>query len=69
MASHDQIQKILQQIPNYPDTAVVPVAVVAAHDNVHERTVRRNYPLIKLTERRHGVSVGYLRHRGATNPA
>jgi hypothetical protein len=69
MASRDQIQKILQQIPNYPDTAVVPVAVAAAHDHVSERTVRRNYPLKQLSERRHGVTVGYLRHRGQTNPA
>jgi hypothetical protein len=46
---------------------VVPTAVAAKHDHVSERTVRRNYPLIKLSERRYGVSVGYLRHRGETN--
>jgi hypothetical protein len=43
----------------------VPVEVAALHDSVHKRTVLRNYPLIKLSERRHGVSVGYLRHRKA----
>jgi hypothetical protein len=43
----------------------VSTAVAAMHDNVSERTVRRSYPLIKLSDRRYGVTVGYLRHRGA----
>ena len=57
--------EILKRFDELPDSAVVPTAVAAKHDNVSERTVIRNYPLIKLTERRHGVSVGYLRHRKA----
>jgi hypothetical protein len=60
---------ILKRIADLPDSAVVPTAVAAAHDNVSERTVRRNYPLIQLSERRYGVSVGYLRHRGETRGA
>jgi hypothetical protein len=60
---------ILKQFDKLPNSAVVPTAVAAKHDHVSERTVRRNYPLIKLSERRYGVSVGYLRHRGETNPA
>jgi hypothetical protein len=58
-------EQILKRLDEYPDSAVVPIAVAALHDGVAERTVRRNYPLIQLTERRHGVSVGYLRHRKA----
>jgi hypothetical protein len=56
-------EQILKHLDEYPDSAVVPIKVAALHDGVAERTVRRNYPLIQLTERRHGVTVGYLRHR------
>jgi hypothetical protein len=57
-----QIEQILQRMPKLPDTAVVPIAVVAEHDNVSPRTVRRRYPLVKLSPNRSGVSVGYLRN-------
>jgi hypothetical protein len=56
-------KEILKEIADLPDSAVVPVSVAAKHDHVSERTVRRRYPLVQLTERRYGVSVGYLRHR------
>lgn len=58
-----EIDEILQRIPNLPNTAVVPVAVAAKHDSVSERTVRRCYPLVKLSPNRSGVTVGYLRNR------
>jgi hypothetical protein len=58
----------LKLIPNLPDSAVVSVAVAALHDDVSEKTVRRSYPLIKISERRRGVLVGYLRHRGVPSP-
>jgi hypothetical protein len=66
-----RIDEILKRIadPSYPDSAVVPIPVAAKHDNVSERTVRRRYPLTKLSERRQGVTVGYLRHRGAQSAA
>jgi hypothetical protein len=63
------LDDILKRFADLPDSAVVPTAVAAMHDNVSERTVRRNYPLIKLSERRFGVSVGYLRHREAQTAA
>jgi hypothetical protein len=53
----------LKAIPNLPDSAVVSVEVAALHDGVGMTTVRRNYPLIKISERRYGVSVGFLRNR------
>jgi hypothetical protein len=53
----------LKLIPNLPDSAVVAVAVAALHDDVSEKTIRRSYPLIKISERRYGVRVGYLRSR------
>jgi hypothetical protein len=56
-------EKILANFDKLPDSAVVSTAVAALHDGVAERTVRRNYPLVQLTERRYGVLVGYLRHR------
>jgi hypothetical protein len=58
-------EQILKDFDKLPDSAVVPTSVAAKHDHVSERTVRRNYPLIRLTERRYGVTVGYLRHRVA----
>lgn len=59
----------LKLIHTLPDSAYVSVAVAALHDGVGEKTIRRNYPLIKISERRYGVSVGYLRHRGTPSPA
>jgi hypothetical protein len=61
--SQDDIDRILQRIDLMPDSAVVPVPVAAAHDNVGERTVWRNYPIVKIGPGRSGVSVGYLRNR------
>ena len=58
----------LKLIHTLPDSAYVSVAVAALHDGVGEKTIRRNYPLIKISERRCGVSVGYLRHRGKLAP-
>jgi hypothetical protein len=59
-----KIDEILEHLHNYPDSGNVPVDVAAKHDNVSVRTVRRRYPIIKLSPGRYGVSVGYLRHRG-----
>jgi hypothetical protein len=59
------LDDILKRFSDLPDSAVVPTAVAAKHDNVSERTVRRAYPLIQLSPGRHGVRVGYLRHRTA----
>jgi hypothetical protein len=59
----------LKLIPNLPDSAVVSIAVAALHDDVSEKTIRRSYPLIKISERRYGVRVGYLRHRGQPSHA
>jgi hypothetical protein len=57
------IDEILQGIPKLPDTAVVPIAVAARHDSVSERTVRRTYPLVRLSPNRKGVPVSFLRSR------
>ncbi|HEY8336708.1 MAG TPA: hypothetical protein VIQ05_23190 [Tardiphaga sp.] len=62
-------QERLKLIPNLPDSAVVSIAVAALHDDVSEKTVRRNYPLVKLSERRYGVRVGYLRRHLAGEAA
>ena len=64
------IEKVLQRIPDLADSAIVPVPVAAKHDNVSERTIRRRYPLVRITERISGVPMGFLRHRGeAPKPA
>jgi len=56
-------QRLLELLPQLPDTAKVPLPVAAAHEGVSVRTIKRNYPLIKLTDHRDGVSLGYLRHK------
>jgi hypothetical protein len=54
-------QRILEQLPFLPDTAVVPVPVAAIHEGVSVKTIKRNYPRVKMTDRREGVTLGYLR--------
>jgi hypothetical protein len=67
--SPDRINEILERLPYLPDTAVVPVAVAARHDNISERTVRRTYPLVQLSPARSGVRVKFLRDRGIKSAA
>ena len=49
--------KVLERLDELPDSAVVPIVVAAQHDHISPRTVRRNYPLVKLTTRIRGVRV------------
>jgi hypothetical protein len=46
-----------------PDTAAIPVPVAALHEGVSRRTIKRTYPLVKLSEHREGVLLGYLRRK------
>jgi hypothetical protein len=61
--SPERINEILERVSELPDTAYVPVAVAAVLDSVCERTIRRTYPVVKLSPGRSGVQLGYLRHR------
>jgi hypothetical protein len=45
-------QQILKNIPIMPDTAAIPVPVAALHEGVSRRTIKRTYPLVKLSEHR-----------------
>jgi hypothetical protein len=56
-------RQILQNIPLMPDTAAIPVPVAALHEGVSRRTIKRTYPLVKLSEHREGVLLGYLRRK------
>lgn len=56
-------QQILRNIPLLPDTSAIPVPVAALHEGVSRRTIKRTYPLVKLSEHRHGVLLGYLRRK------
>ncbi len=58
-------QEQLTQLSSLPDSAIVSIAVAALHDGVSEKTVRRSYPIVKISNRRYGVRVGYLRDRKA----
>jgi hypothetical protein len=48
-----------------PDDAVVSIPVAAALMGVSTKTITRNFPLIKITRRLNGVSLGYLRSKAA----
>lgn len=56
-------RQILKNIPILPDTAAIPVPVAALHEGVSRRTIKRTYPLVKLSEHRDGVLLGYLRRK------
>jgi len=56
-------QRILETLSSLPDTAKVPLPVAAMHEGVSVRTIRRHYPLVKLSEHREGVLLGYLRRK------
>jgi hypothetical protein len=64
--SPERIAEILSRMSSMPGTAVIPIAVVAAHDNVSSKTVRRTYPLVPISPRRQGVRLDYLRSRRRT---
>jgi hypothetical protein len=55
---------LLSRLDSLPDSALIPIPVVAKHDNVSESTVRRNYKIVRITERISGVPMGFLRNRG-----
>lgn len=61
MALSAHYQRLLEVLPLLPDTAKIPLPVVAAHEGVSVKTIKRHYPRVKLTERREGVLLGYLR--------
>ena len=61
--------EILRRFGELPDSANVPVAVAAEHDQVSEKTVRRSYQTIPLSPGRRGVNVGWLRSRGKPSAA
>jgi hypothetical protein len=61
------IEAILARMSTLPDSAKVPIPVAAVHDNVSEKSVRRHYPLVQLTDRIQGVPVSYLRRKATIN--
>ena len=63
MALSPHYQQILENIPHLPDSAKIPVPVAALHEGVSRKTIKRNYPLVKLSEHREGVLLGYLRRK------
>jgi hypothetical protein len=63
MALSPHYRRILEQLASLPDSAKVPLPVAALHEGVSVRTIKRNYPLVRLSEHREGVSLGYLRRQ------
>jgi hypothetical protein len=60
-----RIDAYLARMPKLPDSAIAPICVAAVHDGVTEKTVRDTYPIVRVTECRVGVRLGYLRNRKA----
>jgi hypothetical protein len=61
---------LLSRLDSLPDSALVPIPVVAELDSVSQSTVKRRYPVVRISERISGVTMGFLRHRGeAPKPA
>ena len=55
--------QILKNISILPDTAAIPLPVAALHEGVSRRTIKRSYPLVKISDHREGVLLGYLRRK------
>jgi hypothetical protein len=61
---------LLSRLDSLPDSALVPIPVVAEHDCVSQSTVKRRYPVVRISERICGVPMSFLRRRGeAPKPA
>jgi hypothetical protein len=58
-------QQLLALLPSLPDTAIVPVPVVAVHEGTSRATVKRTFPLVQISPKRFGVRLGLLRARHA----
>ena len=52
--------RLLEIYASLPSTAVVPVPVAAAVKGVSDKTIRRNYELIPVSDGRVGVRKGQL---------
>jgi len=58
---NNNIAEILKHFDSLPDDAVVTTKVASIVHSVSDRTVRREYPCVKLSPNRKGVRVGWLR--------
>jgi hypothetical protein len=56
-------QQILKHIDQLPDTAAIPLPVAELLEGVSRKTIKRTYPLVKLSAHREGVLLGYLRRK------
>jgi hypothetical protein len=54
---------LFSRLDSLPDVSVVPIPAVAIIDTVSESTVKRYYPVVRISERISGVPLGYLRRR------
>jgi hypothetical protein len=65
----ERILEIIDLMPRMPDSALMPVPVVAVHDSCSEKNVHRHYPVVDMSPGRKGVPLGYLRNRGKSAAA
>jgi hypothetical protein len=54
---------ILENIDRLPDTAKIPLPVAELIAGVSRRTIKRTFPLVRLSDHREGVLLGYLRRK------
>lgn len=63
MAFRTLYRQILEELPNLPDTAVIPLPVVEVHEGLSRKSIRRTYQLVQISEHRFGVLLGELRRK------
>jgi hypothetical protein len=56
-------KEILANLDIAPDSTIVPVPVAAVYEGVSRRTIKRNYPRVKISDCREGVLLGFLRRK------
>lgn len=66
MALSPFYRQILEEIPNLPDTAVIPLPVAELLEGTCRKVIQQTYPLVQINERRKGVLLGYLRRKRET---
>jgi hypothetical protein len=66
MALSPLYRQILEELPNLPDFAVIPLPVAEVIEGTCRKTIKQTYPpgaLVRINGRREGVMLGYLRRK------
>jgi hypothetical protein len=59
-------QRLIEDFPHLPPTAIIPLPIAAVIEGVSRRTIRRRYELVQISNWRWGVRKKDLRGAGET---